>query len=222
MQVDSKNNLILNIKNKTQIYSTEEVKKALEEYEKNKIATSQVSFCANHDRDTQEAINEYYGHKENKTIFGDSFPTLNNSKLVGVAKPVEEVDIIVDAVREDLLKIYLAIPYTGIEESSYNQATEATMLIINEYGHNVFSPITHSHPLAQLGVKGTWDFWQHLDYQYIDWADEVWVLIPKEGIQKCFNSTGVVAEIKYATEKNKVIKFVNNMNNKIIENYGSC
>ena len=60
MQVDSKNNLILNIKNKTQIYSTEEVRKALEEYEKNKIATSQVSFCANHDRDTQEAINGYY------------------------------------------------------------------------------------------------------------------------------------------------------------------
>lgn len=60
MQVDSKNNLILNIKNKTQIYSSEEVKKALEEYEKNKIATSQVSFCANHDRDTQEAIAEYY------------------------------------------------------------------------------------------------------------------------------------------------------------------
>jgi hypothetical protein len=60
MQIDSKNNLILNIKNKTQLYPSEIVKKALEEYEKNKIATNEVSFCANHDRDTEEAINNYY------------------------------------------------------------------------------------------------------------------------------------------------------------------
>ena len=107
-----------------------------------------------------------------------------------------------------LTKIYLAIPYSGFEESSYQQATEATMIIINEMGHNVFSPITHSHPIAKLGVKGTWDYWQKIDYQFIDWADEVWVLIPKEGLTSVLKSTGVVAECKYALQHNKKIKYL--------------
>ena len=75
-------------------------------------------------------------------------------------------------------------------------------------GHNVFSPITHSHPIAKLGVKGTWDYWQKIDYQFIDWADEVWVLIPKEGLTSVLKSTGVVAECKYALQHNKKIKYL--------------
>ena len=106
---------------------------------------------------------------------------------------------------EQLKKIYLAIPYSGMEESSYNQANDATVHVINELGHNVFSPITHSHPIAKLGVKGTWEYWQKIDYQFIDWADEVWVLYPKEGISKVLNSVGVQAEIEYAQEHNKPI-----------------
>jgi hypothetical protein len=122
---------------------------------------------------------------------------------------------------KQLLKVYLAIPYSGMEESSYTQATEATMLIINEYGYNVFSPITHSHPIAKLGVKGTWDYWQNIDYQFIDWAEEVWVLVPEQGLTKCFLSTGVTAEMKYAEKHNKRIKLVTKKDNKIVE-YGSC
>lgn len=123
--------------------------------------------------------------------------------------------------KKPLLKVYLAIPYSGMEESSYEQATEATMLIINELGHNVFSPITHSHPIAKLGVKGTWDYWQKIDYQFIDWAEEVWVLVPEQGLTKCFLSTGVTAEMKYAEKHNKRIKLVTKKDNKIVE-YGSC
>lgn len=107
-----------------------------------------------------------------------------------------------------LLKVYLAISYSGMEESSYEQATRATMLIINELGYNVFSPITHSHPITKLGVKGTWDYWQKIDYQYLDWADEMWVLIPKEGLTKVLTSTGVVAETKYAVKNNKKVRFI--------------
>lgn len=105
-------------------------------------------------------------------------------------------------------KIYLAISYTGMEESSYRQATEATALIINQFEINVFSPITHSHPLTKYGVKGTWDYWQKIDYQFIDWADEVWVLIPKEGRARIESSTGVQAEIKYAEKTGKPVKFI--------------
>jgi nucleoside 2-deoxyribosyltransferase len=105
-------------------------------------------------------------------------------------------------------KIYLAIPYTGMEQSSYEQVTSATAQIINSYELNVFSPITHSHPLTKYGVKGTWDYWQRIDFQFIDWCDEVWVLIPKEGVDRVKNSIGVQSEIEYATNLGKPVKYI--------------
>ena len=124
-------------------------------------------------------------------------------------------------------KIYLAIPYTGMEESSYNQANLGSVLILNQ-GMNVFSPITHSHPLTKLDkyeVPHTWDYWQHIDYQFIDWCDELWVLVPteKDGKERVENSTGVTAEIKYAVEQNKPVKFFEIEDDKIkfLENGGS-
>jgi nucleoside 2-deoxyribosyltransferase len=105
-------------------------------------------------------------------------------------------------------KIYLAIPYSGMEESSYEQANLVTSILINEYNFNVFSPITHSHPLTKIGVKGTWDYWKILDFQFIDWADEVYVVIPKEGLIKNFLSTGVTEEIRYAESLGKPISFI--------------
>ncbi len=116
-------------------------------------------------------------------------------------------------------KIYLAIPYSQIEkESSYRQATLATQILVNE-GFNVFSPITHSHPLAKLGTKGTWDYWQNVDYDFIDWADELYVLVPEEGYESVEKSIGVQAELVYATKEGKPIKYIQIINGKI-EEYG--
>lgn len=114
-------------------------------------------------------------------------------------------------------KIYLAIPYSGMEESSYLQANLGTVAVL-ENGHNVYSPITHSHPLTKLTenkLPGTWEFWSAIDYQFIDWADELWVLIPKEGVEKVLNSTGCQAEIKYATEQGKKVMYIKVINGKI-------
>lgn len=111
-------------------------------------------------------------------------------------------------------KIYLAIPYSGIEESSYEQANLATSILINSRNLNVFSPITHSHPLTKIGIRGTWDYWKILDFQFIDWADEVYVLVPEEGIIKNFLSTGVVEEIRYATSKGKPVQFISILKDK--------
>jgi nucleoside 2-deoxyribosyltransferase len=105
-------------------------------------------------------------------------------------------------------KVYLAIPYSGMEESSYEQANIITSILINEYELNVFSPITHSHPLTKFGIKGTWDYWKILDFQFIDWADEVSVIIPREGLLRNFMSTGVTEEIKYANQKGKPVNFI--------------
>ena len=107
-----------------------------------------------------------------------------------------------------MIKIYLAIPYSGMEPSSYYQATRATGLIMRESKgrYNVFSPITHSHPLKEYGLPTAWAFWQDVDYQFIDWADEVWVLVPEEGICTIDESKGVQAEIKYAGQHNIPIR----------------
>lgn len=112
--------------------------------------------------------------------------------------------------KDELKKIYLALPYTDMQESSYKQANEASVLILNKE-MNVFSPITHSHPLTQLeglDVPHTWDYWKNIDYQFIDWADEIYVLVPEEGFSMVLKSTGVKAEIKYAEEQGKKVTFV--------------
>ena len=104
----------------------------------------------------------------------------------------------------NMKKIYLAIPYSGMEESSFKQATLAAVKIL-KLGHNVFSPITHSHPLTEYNVPGDWTFWQKIDFQFIDWCDEVWVLTPVEGEEKVERSIGVQAEIDYAKRNNKKV-----------------
>ena len=105
-------------------------------------------------------------------------------------------------------KIYLAIPYSGMRESSYEQANKATAeLMSNGNNVNVFSPITHSHPLTQHGVRGDWEFWKQVDFQFIDWAEEVWVIVPEEGIKRVLMSVGVIAEINYANECKKPVHY---------------
>jgi nucleoside 2-deoxyribosyltransferase len=105
-----------------------------------------------------------------------------------------------------MIKIYLAIPYSGMEESSFEQANEATVKLLKQ-GFNVFSPITHSHPLTRFDLPGTWEFWSKIDYQFLDWCDVCLVLVPKEGGVKVDDSVGVSAEIDYAIEKNKLVFF---------------
>lgn len=118
-----------------------------------------------------------------------------------------------------LKKVYLGVSYSGMEESSFHQANEATSLIVAE-GINVFSPITHSHSLTKFGTAGDWGFWSKIDYQFLDWSDEAWFLIPEEGMIKLLQSTGVCAEITYAKTHKKPVKFVHKVGNKIVE-YGS-
>lgn len=98
-----------------------------------------------------------------------------------------------------MLKIYLAIPYSGMEDSSFEQANEATVKLLN-MGFNVFSPITHSHPLTRYDIPGSWDFWKKIDYQFLDWCDILVILIPKEGREAVENSVGVGQEVKYYSE----------------------
>ena len=146
MQLDKNNNLIINIKDKTQLYSGEEIKRALEDYEKNKIATNQVSFCANHDRDTQEAIGEYY--KASEQVIWDARPgiKINNPPfidkklyLLGM-DPYEntEKDPIVEAVREDLLQ------RSQVGISKYKVTLARTDLSLKDWHQHLYEEILDS------------------------------------------------------------------------------
>ena len=108
-------------------------------------------------------------------------------------------------------KIYLAIPYSGNEEKSYILATKITAILIADNNLNVFSPITHSHPLTKVKgveVPGDWEYWKEVDYSFIDWSDEVYIVIPNGDFTQVLTSSGVVAEAKYAVTTDKPISFI--------------
>lgn len=101
-------------------------------------------------------------------------------------------------------KIYLAIPYSRYEERSFQLANEIAAELIRQ-GHIVFSPISMSHPIATIGkLKGDWETWKKIDFEFINWCDEVVVInFDKEAVQ---NSIGVQDELKYALEIGKSIR----------------
>lgn len=105
-------------------------------------------------------------------------------------------------------KIYLATPYSDrdpeVRESRF-KAVNVVAADLMSKGFLVFSPISHTHPIALAGdlPKG-WEFWQAYDETFIEWADELWVL-PQAGWE---DSVGVTAEIKLARDKGKIVRFL--------------
>ena len=102
-------------------------------------------------------------------------------------------------------KIYLAIPYTGYEEKSFDIANRVAAKLILE-GYIVLSPISMSHPIAKLGVlDGKWDTWKTIDMEFIKWCDEVVVIEFNE--RGVLESVGVQDEISFAKEIGKEVSF---------------
>lgn len=56
---------------------------------------------------------------------------------------------------------YFAHPYSGNPEENFRLANERTLKLLNA-GYNVFSPITHSHPLQAI-ESHDYEFWMQLD-----------------------------------------------------------
>jgi hypothetical protein len=106
------------------------------------------------------------------------------------------------------MKIYLAVPYThddeDVVESRFETVTIKAGELLNE-GHLVFSPITLCHPIAKrCSIPGNWEFWEEFDRNFIEWADEIWILM-LDGWEE---SIGVNAEIKIANELGKLVRYV--------------
>ena len=99
------------------------------------------------------------------------------------------------------MKIYLAIPYSGNENSSFVKANRKAAELMNQ-GNIVFSPISHTHPIAsQCDLPADWEFWKKQDESFIEWCDAVYVYC----LPGWRESRGVVAEIKLAINLGKEI-----------------
>lgn len=97
-------------------------------------------------------------------------------------------------------KIYLASPYSNpkreVKIARFRQAAKAAGILI-EAGHICFSPICHSHPIAEEhGLPGGWEFWHQFDISMIKWCD-ILIVLCLEGFDK---SEGVKAEIALAQQ----------------------
>lgn len=71
-------------------------------------------------------------------------------------------------------------------------------------GHVVFSPIAHSHSIAQHGLPVDWGFWERHDRRLFAACDELWVLT----LDGWRESRGVQAEIAIARAAGKPFRFV--------------
>lgn len=90
--------------------------------------------------------------------------------------------------------IYLAGPYSGMENRSFRELTLYAAHLVKE-GHHVYSPITHSHPMAEvIDLPSDWEYWKELDERMIA-ACSMLVVLKLDGWE---SSVGVAAEIEIA------------------------
>jgi hypothetical protein len=103
-------------------------------------------------------------------------------------------------------KIYISIPYTGVEDISFKLTNLVAGKLLDE-GAIPISPISHSHPIEEhCNKKWGWETWQKVDYALLDMCDGILVVDFDEN--KIKNSVGVQDEIKYAKMKNKSVRFL--------------
>jgi nucleoside 2-deoxyribosyltransferase len=94
--------------------------------------------------------------------------------------------------------IYLAGPYSHPDHhvrcKRYRALTKFAARLMKA-GLNVYSPITHSHPMTEfVDLPTDWEFWQRVDREYIEKCDLMLVLC----LDGWTESVGVTAECHIA------------------------
>jgi len=103
--------------------------------------------------------------------------------------------------------IYLACPYShpdaSVRRARFRAANRAAARLMAE-GLLVFSPISHSHPIAECGeLPGNWAYWEAFDRAVLGACSELRVL-KVDGYQ---TSEGIAAEILIARELGMPVTF---------------
>ena len=104
-------------------------------------------------------------------------------------------------------KIYVAAPYSDpnnkVMKERFDLVTKEVGKLM-KLGYLSFSPVTLYHPVAEVcELPRTWDYWEEVDSMYLEWADELWVLM----IRGWKKSVGVNAEIRLARKFGKPVKY---------------
>jgi len=126
------------------------------------------------------------------------------------AEITENLWSVVDNELETLIKdkkVYLALPYSKHADRSFKVANRVAASLMKK-GAIVFSPISHSHPLAHAAsLPASWgDFWAKQDLPLVEWADIILVIndLPTSPL----DSEGVQAEINHAKSFGKPVHYI--------------
>jgi hypothetical protein len=103
--------------------------------------------------------------------------------------------------------IYLATPYSGTKKQQEERFKAVSLFageLINK-GNIVYSPISHSHPIAKMkDLPKDWKYWEKVDSYWISCCDEIYIYC----LDGWKESTGVQAEIEIAKSMNKQIIYI--------------
>lgn len=102
--------------------------------------------------------------------------------------------------------IYLASPYSHpskwTRERRFRSACRQAAAMMRR-GALVFSPIAHSHPVAEFGLPRDWSFWEKYDREMISKCERMVVLM----LDGWRDSVGVRAEIEIAKAARKPVSY---------------
>ena len=109
--------------------------------------------------------------------------------------------------KNDAPLVYLASPYSHsnpeVQEERF-QAVCAQAAEMMRNGIFVFSPVSHSHPIAAYGLPGDWAYWQTYDSLMLSRCDKLVVLC----LPGWKESVGVQAEIRIAQELGLPVSYI--------------
>ncbi len=97
--------------------------------------------------------------------------------------------------------VYLAAPYTHrckmTQQMRFHAINIVAAYLMKELGLFIFSPISHSHPIAEDGeIPTTWEFWRPYDEEILRCCGRM-IVLTLPGWEE---SKGVQAEIEIATK----------------------
>lgn len=105
--------------------------------------------------------------------------------------------------------VYLAAPYTHPDKFTkvmrFHIINKVAAYLMSELGLFIFSPISHSHPIAEDGdIPTTWEFWRPYDEEILRCCGRM-VVLTLPGWEE---SKGVQAEIELATKMGVSISYL--------------
>ena len=104
--------------------------------------------------------------------------------------------------------IYLACPYSHysgtVRNNRFLSATHAAVYLMEVHKEAVFSPITHSHPMNELGISGDFATWIEMDLSILSLCSKL-VVLKLDGWEK---SIGVATEILEAQRLSISIEYL--------------